>query len=152
MVASHLKSPRPLLFSNNWQLAAVLDKSHIIFNVIYWRCNFNPLLNHWTIKSLPYWSAKGLLLLQKVVWFWSFFSKCVYTLNSLYPAKDVSRMRSIMLQLKQNQTVKAWVISINKIYLTIQLTHMQRTTISFLYISLSTLSKHTHIINATSDI
>ena len=76
----------PHLFSNNWQLAAVLDKCHIIFNVIHWRCDLNPLLNHSTIKSLPYWSAKGLLLLQKVVWFWSFFWKCLYTFNSLTPA------------------------------------------------------------------
>ena len=53
--------------------------------MIHWRCDLNPLLNQLTIKSLPYWSAKGLLLLQKVVWFWSFFWKCLYTFNSITP-------------------------------------------------------------------
>ena len=83
--------PRRHLFSNNWQLAAVLDKCHIIFNVIHWRCDLNPLLNHSTIKSLPYWSAKGLLLIQKVVWFWSFFWKNWYTFNSLTPVFLIDR-------------------------------------------------------------
>ena len=58
------------------------------FQLIYWRCDFNPLLNHLTIKSLPYWSAKGLLLLQKVVWFWSFFGKNWYTFNSITPGLE----------------------------------------------------------------
>jgi len=66
--------------SSTWQV------SHH-FQLIYWRCDLNPLLYHLTIKSLPYWSAKGLLLLQKVVWFWSFFWKFLYTFNSLYPEK-----------------------------------------------------------------
>ena len=56
-----------------------------LFLMWYWRCDFNPLFNHLTIKSLPYWSAKGLLLLQKVVWFWSFFGKNWYTFNSITP-------------------------------------------------------------------
>ena len=85
MHASPHKSPHSHIFSKNWQLAAVLGKSHIIFNMIYWRCDLNLLLNHLTIKSLPYWSAKGLLLLQKVVWFWSFFGKNLYTFNSITP-------------------------------------------------------------------
>ena len=58
-----------------------------LFLMWYWRCDFNPLFNHLTIKSLPYWSAKGLLLLQKVVWFWSFFGKYWYTFNSITPAE-----------------------------------------------------------------
>ena len=79
-----------------------------LFLMWYWRCDFNPLFNHLTIKSLPYWSAKGLLLLQKVVWFWSFFWKFLYTFNSLYPATGIWEKYYLNLIWPQSKSKLNW--------------------------------------------